>query len=124
VHDAARPLVNAADVKAVVWALGDAAGAVLCSRVTDTVKRVDGNGLVIDTLARDQLRLAQTPQVLRITALERAWQGTAPEREFTDEASLLEVVGMPVRSVIAQHPNPKITTRDDLALVRSMLGVS
>ncbi len=64
VHDAARPAVDPEDVKWVVKALGSAGGAVLCGVVEDAVKRVDGSGLVLETMDRAELRLAQTPQVL------------------------------------------------------------
>jgi len=122
VHDAARPLVDPQDVKGAVWALGAAAGAVLCSRVADTVKRVDGDGLVLDTVDRARLRLAQTPQVFRVAALYRAWEDSDPDRVWTDEAAMLESLDMPVRSVVAQRPNPKLTTVEDLLLLRAMLG--
>jgi 2-C-methyl-D-erythritol 4-phosphate cytidylyltransferase len=122
VHDGARPIVHPADVKGVAWALDDTACAVLCSRVAETVKRVDSNGVVLETLARETLRLAQTPQVVRLAAMRRAWQQLSDDDEFTDEASMIEAVGMPVRSVVAQHPNPKITTTEDLMLVRALVG--
>jgi 2-C-methyl-D-erythritol 4-phosphate cytidylyltransferase len=121
VHDAARPLVDSQDIKGVVWALGSSAGAVLCSRISDTVKRIDSDGFVDCTLPRDDLRLAQTPQVFRVSALFRAWQEAGDDRLWTDEASMLESMGMPVRSVLAQRPNPKLTTEDDLQLIRALL---
>jgi 2-C-methyl-D-erythritol 4-phosphate cytidylyltransferase/2-C-methyl-D-erythritol 2,4-cyclodiphosphate synthase len=122
IHDAARPVVDPQDVKGVVWALGEtAAGAVLCGRPSDTVKRVDGDGFIIDTIDRDELRLAQTPQVFRLTALYRAWEESDPERLWTDEAAVLESLGMPVRSVVTERPNPKLTTEDDLLFIRSLL---
>lgn len=122
VHDGARPIVHPADVKGVLWALDDTACAVLCSRVAETVKRVDGSGMVVETLARDALRLAQTPQVVRLAAIRRAWRQLPDDEEYTDEASMVEAAGMPVRSVVAQHPNPKITTTEDLMLVRALVG--
>ncbi len=121
VHDAARPLVDPEDVKGVVWALGDVSGAVLCAPVADTVKRVDSDGLVVATVPREELRLALTPQVFRVAALRRAWQEVDFDREWTDESAMLESVGMAVRSVVAGHPNPKLTTEDDLFLMRAML---
>jgi len=123
VHDAARPLVAVQDVKAGVWALGVAAGAVLCGRVVDTVKRVDSDGLVRDTVSRIDLRLAQTPQVFQMSALLRAWEELDQNPEWTDEAAMLESIGLPVRSVVAQHPNPKLTTDQDLVLMRHMSRV-
>ncbi len=122
VHDAARPLVAVDDVRRVVDGLGSAAGALLCSRVTDTVKRVDERAQVTATLARDQLRLAQTPQVFRVAALHQAWQQADPATTWTDEAALLEAAGLPVRCIEARSPNPKLTREDDLALFRALVG--
>jgi 2-C-methyl-D-erythritol 4-phosphate cytidylyltransferase/2-C-methyl-D-erythritol 2,4-cyclodiphosphate synthase len=118
VHDAARPLADSQDIKGVAWALGAAAGSVLCDRVTDTVKRVDTDGLVLETVPRDDLRLAQTPQVFQVSALLRAWDAVDWDHEWTDEAAMLESLGMPVRSVVAQRPNPKLTTDRDLQRIR------
>ncbi|MEJ2582355.1 MAG: 2-C-methyl-D-erythritol 4-phosphate cytidylyltransferase, partial [Acidobacteriota bacterium] len=56
VHDAVRPLVDPSDVRAVIAALGGASGAILTSRIFDTVKRVDGDDTVVDTIPRERLR--------------------------------------------------------------------
>ena len=121
VHDAARPLVDPRDVEAVISALGGAAGAILTARVSDTVKKVDGNDMVVDTLSRERLRFALTPQVFRITTLIEVWQRADAQRVWTDEAALLEAVGIPVHTVLARHPNPKITTEADLQIARAMV---
>jgi 2-C-methyl-D-erythritol 4-phosphate cytidylyltransferase len=123
VHDGARPLVDPSDVKRVVWALGSAAGSVLVAPVSDTVKRIDGAGQVLETVPRQDLRLAQTPQVFRVTALIRAWQEADFGREWTDESAMLESLGMPVRSVVAERPNPKLTTDLDLSVIRALMRV-
>jgi 2-C-methyl-D-erythritol 4-phosphate cytidylyltransferase len=122
IHDGARPLIDPEDAREVVRALGDAAGAVLCARIDDTVKRVDGSGLVAETVPRDSLRLAQTPQVFRVAALAQAWELVDTDRQWTDEAAMLETIAMPVRSVVALRPNPKLTTPDDLLLIRALAG--
>ncbi len=124
VHDAARPLVDPADVEAVINAVGGVAGAILSSRVSDTVKRVDGNGIVVDTLPRERLRSALTPQVFQLATLMEVWQRADFKRVWTDEATLLESAGIPVRSVLARHPNPKVTTEADLQVVRAMMGLA
>jgi 2-C-methyl-D-erythritol 4-phosphate cytidylyltransferase/2-C-methyl-D-erythritol 2,4-cyclodiphosphate synthase len=121
VHDAARPLVAAEDVRGVVWALGDSDGAVLSNVVTDSVKRIDESGLILETVDRDRLRLAQTPQVFRVDALLEAWGRTDPELEYSDESALLEWAGMTVRSVVASHSNPKLTRPSDLVLMRGLI---
>jgi 2-C-methyl-D-erythritol 4-phosphate cytidylyltransferase len=104
--------------------LGDAAAAILCRPVTDTIKRVDADGAVIETLDRRQLRMAQTPQVIRVEALQRAWATIPDDLEWTDEGALLEAAGETVRTVVAQHPNPKITTVEDLQTVRALQRVA
>jgi 2-C-methyl-D-erythritol 4-phosphate cytidylyltransferase len=120
VHDAARPLVDARDVTAVVRALGRADAAILVAPVTDTVKRVGADGAVVETLNRQDLRLALTPQVFRVASLVEAWTLTGLDGEWSDESSFLEQSGFEVRSVVAQHLNPKLTTESDLRLMRCL----
>lgn len=121
IHDGARPLVHVDDVRAAVEGLGDAAGAVLCCRVADTVKRAAANGTVAETVPRGELRLAQTPQVFRRAALERAWRECDLEREWTDESAMIEAAGLSVRLVVARHANPKLTTAADLRVLEAMV---
>lgn len=121
VHDAARPLVHPGDIQAVIGMLGSAAGSILTTRVVDTVKRVDSHDVVVDTVPRERFRLAQTPQVFRVATLIELWQRADPSRTWSDEAALLESAGMPVNTVLARHPNPKIINEADLRLVRAMM---
>jgi len=72
-------------------------------------------------MGRGELRLAQTPQVFQAAALARAWEAVDFSRLWTDEAAILESLGLPVRSVVAQRPNPRLTTADDLRLIRLLL---
>lgn len=120
VHDGARPLVHPTDIVKVIEALGDGAAAILCEGVFDTVKRVDVDGMIIETIDRDHLRLAQTPQVFRVAALQAAWRNQDSSRAFSDEASMIEAGDGGVRCVVADFPNPKLTISGDLELVRLM----
>lgn len=120
VHDAARPLVDPRDVEEVLLALGDADGAILTAEVSDTVKRVSEDGMVVDTVIREDLRLALTPQVFRVESLKAAWKMKGRVDEWTDESALLESVSMRVRSIAARFPNPKITTTSDLQVIRML----
>lgn len=122
VHDGARPLVHPDDINRAIEALGEAAGVVLCAALSDTVKKVGDDGRVLETIDRRTLRLAQTPQVLRVSALQSAWQRPEASLEWSDEAALLEAAGFVVCTVIAEHPNPKLTTVADFALVQSVAG--
>ena len=122
IHDGARPLVHPEDVTRVIESLGGGDAVILCARVTDTIKRVAASELVEETVERDRLRLAQTPQVFRIAALEAAWGRQDPTSVWTDEAALLEIAGGKVLTVISNHANPKLTTAEDLKLMRLMIG--
>jgi 2-C-methyl-D-erythritol 4-phosphate cytidylyltransferase len=126
VHDAARPLLTAELALGVLAALerdpaADAAIAV--GRVTDTVKRVDGDGAVLETLAREQLVAVQTPQVFRRAALERALDvDDAQLAAATDDAWLVERAGGRVVTVRSAVDNPKVTTPLDLQLAELLLA--
>lgn len=122
IHDGARPLIHPDDVGRVIDSLGDADAAILAASIHDTVKKTDPDGVVVETLNRDGLRLAQTPQIARVTTLESAWRRQDLSREWSDEAALIEAGGGQVRSFEAEHPNPKITTVADLEMVRRMRG--
>lgn len=122
-HDVARPFASAALFTAVLNALDVADGAVPTQPVHDTVKRVDGNA-VAETVARDGLVLAQTPQAFRREVLEAAHRAAALEGfEGTDDAVLVERAGYKVVSVAGDPLNLKLTTVADLR-VASALAVA
>jgi len=120
VHDGARPLVHPDDVRAGAEGIGSADGCIVGRPAADTLKRVDHRGVVLETVPRQTIFLAQTPQVFRIEALRKAWESGDFDREWTDEAALLESLGMRVVTVIASHPNPKLTTEGDLVVLRAL----
>ncbi|HVP30641.1 MAG TPA: 2-C-methyl-D-erythritol 4-phosphate cytidylyltransferase [Myxococcota bacterium] len=115
VHDAARPLVRAADVTRVVAAARETGAALLVTPVTDTVKRVRG-GLVVETPERSECFAAQTPQVFRLDLLREALAKARAEGVVaTDDAQLVERLGGAVRAVEGDPTNRKITRPADLA---------
>lgn len=114
VHDAARPWASAELFAAVVAAVRDGAdGAVPGLAVTDTVKRVSGDGtsVVAETIARDELVTVQTPQAFSAAALARAH---AAGGEASDDAALVERVGGRVVVVAGEPSNRKITRPEDI----------
>jgi len=116
IHDAARPFVSPALIeKAVNGAVREGAIAVGV-RARDTVKHCDGEGRVIDTLDREQIWMAQTPQAFRRATIVAAHQ-KAQEDSFygTDDAALVERMGIPVRMIEGFSDNIKITSTEDLA---------
>jgi 2-C-methyl-D-erythritol 4-phosphate cytidylyltransferase len=126
VHDAARPLLTPALAEAVIAALnGDpqAAAAIAAAPVTDTVKRVDGEAVVRETLDRSELWAVQTPQVFRRDALALALSVPAEQlARATDDAWLIERQGGRVLVVSTSEPNLKVTTPLDLQMAELLIA--
>jgi len=122
VHDAVRPFVSARTIRTVIREAERHGGAVVGVRVTDTIKVGTSKGFYALTLQRDRLWAVQTPQGFRFDLLLRAHQA-ARKAHFagTDEASLVERLGIPVRIVEGEYGNTKITTREDLRMAESRL---
>jgi 2-C-methyl-D-erythritol 4-phosphate cytidylyltransferase len=119
VHDAARPLVEAAVISAVVATLRAGAVAVIpVLPVTDTVKRVDASGRVVATVERSELRAVQTPQGFSRATLLAAHRAAeeCSMTGVTDDAGLLEALGLAVQTVPGAESSFKITTPYDLRL--------
>lgn len=122
IHDGARPLISSAMIDRVVMAACVAGAAIAAAPVTDTLKRVGGDGLIAGTVDRDGLWSAQTPQAFRRDVLVTALAGAVfRERTFTDEAALFEALGIPVAIVPNLDPNPKVTHPGDLTLIEVLL---
>lgn len=122
VHDAVRPCTTAEQVAAVFAAAKQHGAALLAARVTETVKRVSGQ-TVTETVPREGLWLAQTPQVFRRDWLEDAYARRAElGTSITDDAQLVEAAGHPVVVVEGDATNVKITTRADLVLAEAVLA--
>jgi 2-C-methyl-D-erythritol 4-phosphate cytidylyltransferase len=122
VHDAARPLVEVELVEAVACEAAAAGAAVPVVAVVDTVKRVR-DGVVVETLDREALGSAQTPQGFRFAVLARAYEAAYRDGlTVTDEAMAVERLGAPVRAVPGSARNRKITTPEDLAWAEGVLA--
>jgi len=121
VHDAARALTPVEVIEAVVAAVRGGAGAVIpVLPVTDTVKAVDGD-LVTATVDRSTLRAVQTPQGFTRDILTKAHTASDPSLPATDDAGLVEALGLPVRTVPGHAEAFKITTPFDLVLAEAVL---
>lgn len=121
VHDAARPLVPAALVEAVLAAVEGGADAVVPAvAVPDTVKVVDEQETVLTTLDRTRLRSVQTPQGFRRSVLERAY--AVASGAVTDDAGLVELAGGRVLVVPGADEAFKVTRPLDLVLAEAMLA--
>lgn len=117
VHDAARPLITAAEIRGVLEAARAGGAATAATPIVDTVKRVEGERIVA-TIDREGLYAAGTPQAFRAELLGRAFE---TGREATDEAGLLELLGVNVTAVPVSRWNLKITTPEDLELAEALL---
>ncbi len=125
VHDAARPLLSVGLLDGAVRRAAGHPGAalVVAVPVKDTVKMVDSSGVVRETPAREGLWIAQTPQIFRRDLLLRAY--AEAERDGfagTDDASLVERLGVPVEIYRGSYDNFKVTTPEDLRIAEVILG--
>ena len=123
IHDGARPLITAADVRAGMSAVAPGVGAVIATPVVDTIKVVSKDGRsVVRTLDRAELWAAQTPQFATVVDLRAAH--TAAERdefEATDDVALLERIGLAVTVVPASGENFKVTFPADRDRAEALL---
>ena len=120
VHDAARPLVPIEVTQNVVTAIRNGAKAVIpVLPLVDTIKRVNNHGIAIETVDRNQLRRVQTPQGFDRATLELAYQN--PEVVATDDAGLMDALGIPVLTVPGDERALKITTMTDVQHALSLL---
>lgn len=123
VHDGARPLLTLEQFHRFLAEAAGHSAVVMAVPLKDTVKRVDPEGFVQETPRRDLLRAVQTPQLFERTLLEEAHRKAAATGfRGTDDASLLEWAGYPVRVLPGAEENIKITTQQDLWLAERILA--
>ncbi len=123
IHDGARPLLTTAVAGRVLAAARQHGAALSAVAIADTLKRVDGEGRVLDTVDRSTLRAVQTPQAFAGELLRRAHAESSAAQDAvdaTDDAMLVERLGEPVYAVEGDARNLKVTTPADLALARAL----
>jgi len=123
VHDAARPFVEPEAIAACVAAARATGAAILATPVPDTVKRAHA-GHIVATIPRGDLWLAQTPQIFAVDVLRRAHAEAPADLVATDDAALVERLGLPVAIVPSDSSNRKITTPADLAWAEAFVATS
>ena len=125
VHDAARPLVDAATIDRVVESVRGGTSAIAALPVVDTLKAVDEHGRIVQTVSRDGLWRAQTPQGFTRDVIVDAHRRARAERiNATDDAALLERLGIPVQVVRGSERALKVTDAADFARVDALFGVA
>jgi len=121
VHDAARPFIEPNVIKELTNRAFETGAAIAGVKVKDTMKKVH-NGIIEETVDRDQLWMIQTPQAFRYDILAKA-QKQAEQDQFlgTDESMLVERLGYPVHIVESTYDNVKMTTQEDLLIGEAIL---
>jgi len=121
VHDGVRPFVTVDEIDSVVAAAETNGAAILVAPVTDTIKQV-GDGSVVQTLERQELRRALTPQCFRYELLRKAYEhADVNDPALTDESALVERIGTRVNIIEGSSRNIKITTPQDLLIAEAFL---
>lgn len=123
IHDAARPFIDAATITRVIEALDDDDGAIAALPVHDTIKKSDSadNPRITDTVPRDALWRAQTPQGFHFDKVLGAHR-KAKGQKLTDDAAVAEADGLSVRLVTGSPDNMKITQAEDFGMAETLLG--
>ena len=123
VHDGVRPFVTDEMIFTCLEAAADSGAAVAAVPVKDTIKISDRNGFVVDTPDRNQLWAVQTPQVFRRDLLIEAHRHARRKQiQLTDDAALVEQLGLKVKCVMGSYRNLKITTPEDLIVAKALMN--
>ncbi len=125
VHDAARPLITGEAIGRVIASVGEHGTGVAAVAVKDTIKQVDAQNTVRSTPERAQLRAVQTPQGFLKSILAKAHDHAREAGILaTDDAGLVEALGIPVRLTQGDYANLKITTPEDMLMAEAALKQS
>lgn len=122
IHDGARCLITPKEIENVLKAAYSHGAATAACKVSDTIKKIKFGGIIDETVNRDSVMLAQTPQVFK-TELYRAAAYVAKDEGFsaTDDNMLVENIGYPIKTVECTKENLKLTTKFDLILAKAIL---
>ena len=122
IHDSARPLVTIAEICHVVQDAKDYGAAVLGVPCKATIKETDDGTMVLRTIPRQRLWEVHTPQVIKIETLERGFENVRRHNlEVTDDVSIVEELGEPVKLTLGEYTNLKITTPEDMDVAEAIL---
>ncbi len=122
VHDAVRPFISCEKICDVVSACKETGAAILAVKPKETVKLGNKDSFVEKTLDRDSLWIVQTPQAFYYSILQQAYKKAYTDSFYgTDDASLVERLGIKVKIVEGLYENIKITTPEDIEFARMIL---
>ncbi len=122
IHDGVRPFVSAEIIEKAVAEAKECGAVVVGIPVNDTIKSVNHQKLtVINTLNREELWAAQTPQVFKKEIILQAYKKGKEKHRVTDDARLVEKLGIPVKMIMGSYQNIKITSPEDLKIAEGIL---
>ena len=122
IHDGVRPLVDPLLITACIRAAETSGACAPGIPAYDTIKRVSGEGTIAGTLERKGLWLIQTPQVFRYALISEAHERALRDGYVgTEDATLVERLGLPVTLISGSKSNIKVTTAEDLAMAAALL---
>jgi 2-C-methyl-D-erythritol 4-phosphate cytidylyltransferase/2-C-methyl-D-erythritol 2,4-cyclodiphosphate synthase len=122
VHDAVRPFVTEKVIRRVAAAAKATGAASLGVKAKDTIKETGKNDIVTVTIPRHNLWLTQTPQAFKLDILKKAYKKAYDEKFYgTDDASLVERMGIKVKMIAGSYDNIKITTPEDLVMAKAFI---
>ena len=126
IHDGVRPFIETGLIERAVLAAMKDRAIITGLPAKDTVKKADEGGFVLETYERKMLWLVQTPQVFRYEDIIAAHRRALLEQwdDVTDDASLIEKMGIPVKIILGSEYNIKVTTPQDMELARYLLARS
>lgn len=113
IHDGARPLIKRETILYVMETVLDKQAVTVMTKTTDTIKEVDSSGRIVRTIDRSKLYNTQTPQGFKTSLIKEAHE-KLKDGNYTDDCSMLEVLGIPVYIVNGSYTNIKITIKSDL----------
>jgi 2-C-methyl-D-erythritol 4-phosphate cytidylyltransferase len=120
IHDGARPFLTSDLIENGLKLARQAKAVIAAVPIKDTIKLANGGKLIKETLRRDRLWAAQTPQIFSFDMITRAYENLAAE--VTDDATAVERLGYKVKLYMGDYKNIKVTTTEDLALARIIAG--
>ena len=124
IHDGVRPFINDDIIFGCLEAAAECGAAVSAVPVKETIKVANAELFITDTPERDRLWRVQTPQVFRKSLLVEAHKKAIQNGiDATDDAALIENLGLPVKLVMGSYKNMKLTTPEDLRIAETLLGV-
>lgn len=122
IHDSARPLVTIEEINNVVGDAKEHGAAVLGVPCKATIKESEDGSMILRTIPRARLWEVHTPQVIEIEKLQRGFKKVAEENlEVTDDVSIIEAMGEPVKLTLGEYTNLKITTPEDMDVATAIL---